>query len=120
MCRARHDVVIEEGLLATCQTSSLFALEPYDSKASGCLVPNQAATSKLAEPVHFSDAAAAAANAAAIASLSNLLLCSLTMLYLGYIGGLSQYQLMEDSAAATQTERALTDAITKSTLSMIG
>lgn len=35
-------------------------------------------------------------------------------------GGLTQYQLMEDSAPATQTQKAVTDAITKSTLSMIG
>ncbi|KAL3148282.1 hypothetical protein ABBQ38_013748 [Trebouxia sp. C0009 RCD-2024] len=35
-------------------------------------------------------------------------------------GGLTQFQLMEDSAPATQTQRAVTDAITKNTLSMIG
>ena len=35
-------------------------------------------------------------------------------------GGLTQFQLIEDSAPATQTQKAVTDAITKSTLSMIG
>ena len=35
-------------------------------------------------------------------------------------GGLTQFHLLEDSAPATQTQRAVTDAITKSTLSMIG
>ena len=35
-------------------------------------------------------------------------------------GGLTQFQLMEDSAPATQTQKAVTDAITKNTLSMIG
>ena len=34
--------------------------------------------------------------------------------------GLTQSQLMEDSAPATQTQKAVTDAVTKSTLSMIG
>ncbi|DBB13785.1 TPA: hypothetical protein ACH3X3_000786 [Trebouxia sp. C0006] len=34
--------------------------------------------------------------------------------------GLTQFQLMEDSAPATQTQKAVTDAVTKSTLSMIG
>jgi len=38
----------------------------------------------------------------------------------GYAGGLTQFQLIEDSAPATQTQKAVTDAITKSTLSMIG
>ncbi len=33
---------------------------------------------------------------------------------------LTQFQLMEDSAPATQTQKAVTDAVTKSTLSMIG
>ena len=34
--------------------------------------------------------------------------------------GLTQFQLVEDSAPATQTQKAVTDAVTKSTLSMIG
>ena len=34
--------------------------------------------------------------------------------------GLTQFQLMEDSGPATQTQKAVTDAVTKSTLSMIG
>lgn len=38
----------------------------------------------------------------------------------GTAGGLTQFQLVEDSAPATQTQKAITDAITKSTLSMIG
>lgn len=41
---------------------------------------------------------------------------------MGCAGGveLTQFQLMEDSAPATQTQKAVTDAITKNTLSMIG
>ena len=35
-------------------------------------------------------------------------------------GGLTQFQLMEDSGPATQTQKAVADAITKNTLSMIG
>jgi hypothetical protein len=34
--------------------------------------------------------------------------------------GLTQFQLMEDSAPTTQTQKAVTDAVTRSTLSMIG
>ncbi|DBB04595.1 TPA: hypothetical protein ACH3X1_012671 [Trebouxia sp. C0004] len=38
----------------------------------------------------------------------------------GGTAGLTQFQLMEDSAPATQTQKAVTDAVNKSTLSMIG
>ena len=67
---------------------------------------------------HIHCAATAGAHVYDCQSESTSMLACLTQI--SGCAGLTQFQLMEDSAPATQTQKAVTDAVTKSTLSMIG